>query len=103
MIYIYGGKSSIYALTPLTDENGKAHLSYDGELFSALHDTILVTFNYRHDLLATMYLENEFSANLALFDQNVALQFVKVHFTSTSLKNQVSNPRIFSLNPIFLF
>lgn len=77
MIYIYGGKSFIYGQTSLRDENGITHLTYSGELFSALHDTILVTFNYRHDLLATMVLEKEFSGNLALFDQNVALQFVK--------------------------
>ena len=77
MIYIYGGKAFIYSQTPLSDENNKTHLSYSGELFSALQDTILVTINNRHDLLATMWLANEFSGNLALFDQNVALQFVK--------------------------
>ena len=82
MLFIYGARSSVELHTPILDENGQSHLTYSGELFAALHETILVTFNYRDVLLATMYLENEFSGNLALFDQNLAMQFVKKHIGS---------------------
>lgn len=44
----------------MLDENKKAHLSYSGKLFAALHDTILVIFNYRDRLFSTMYLKDEF-------------------------------------------
>lgn len=47
MIYIVGSNSSIYQMYPLADDQGRAHIAYDGRLFAALHDTIVVIFNYR--------------------------------------------------------
>lgn len=47
MIYIVGSNSSIYQMFPYADENGRAYIAYNGELFAALHDTIVVIFNYR--------------------------------------------------------
>lgn len=47
MIYIVGSNSSIYQMYPLADDQGRAHIAYDGRLFAALHDTVVVIFNYR--------------------------------------------------------
>ena len=52
-------------------------MTFSGELFAALQETILITFNYRHDLFATLYLEGELNANIQLFDQNLALRWIK--------------------------
>lgn len=78
MIYLFGGTSSIYQRSPFLDANNRSHLSYNGEYFPT-KDVILVSVNFRQDLFATLYLENEFGANLAGFDQNLAIRFVKKH------------------------
>ena len=65
-------------MSPFLDENGDAHLIYSADLFPALHNTIVITFNYRQDLFATLYVENKsMRGNLGLFDQNLAIQFAK--------------------------
>jgi len=79
MLYVYGGKSSIYQEAKMKDKDAYAPLSYSGELFAALHDTIFVAFNYRQELFSSLYLEDEFKGNLALWDQNLALQWTKKH------------------------
>ena len=79
MLFIYGGKSSAYKMVPFENENQQSSLSTSGELFAALHETVLITFSFRHDLFATLYLENELGANLALFDQNLAIRWAKKH------------------------
>ena len=81
MLYIYGGKSSIFQMVPFKNENQESDLCYSGESFPALQETILVTFNYRRDLFATLYLEDELSANLQLFDQHLAIQWVKKYIS----------------------
>ena len=63
-------------MAPLLDQSGQSHLSISGDSFSALHNTIVVTLNYRVDLFASLYLLDELSANLGLFDQNLAIQWV---------------------------
>ena len=63
-------------MAPFLDEKGQSHLSMSGEMFPALHDTILVTLNYRVELFASLYLLDELPANLGLFDQNLAIQWV---------------------------
>ena len=78
MIYVYGTSNSIYLMAPYLDQENRTHLSHPGDLF-ATHNTVFVTFNYRFDLFATLYLQGELSANLAMFDQNLAIQFVKKH------------------------
>lgn len=50
---------------------GHPHLLYSGELF-ALQDTVFVNFNHRHKAWATLL-----HANLMLFDQNLAIRWVK--------------------------
>ena len=63
MVYIYGGTSSIFQMSPLVDEFNKTHLSYSGDLYP-LHDTIIVLMNFRQELFGSLYLENEFNGNL---------------------------------------
>ena len=79
MLYIYGGKSSAYKMVPFENENQQSGLTVSGELFAALHETILITFSYRHDLFSTLYLEGKLGANLGLFDQNLAIRWAKKH------------------------
>ena len=79
MLYIYGGKSSAFQMMPFENENQQSGLAYSGELFAALHETILVTFNYRHELFATLYVEGKLGANLQLFDQHLAIRWMKKH------------------------
>lgn len=78
MIYFFGGTSSIFQKSPFLDANNRSHLSYNGEYF-ATRDTILVSVNFRQELFASLYLEGEFGANLAYFDQNLAIRWVKQH------------------------
>ena len=66
-------------MAPFRDENGQSHLAFSGDMFSALHNTIVVTLNYRVQLFASLYLLDELSANLGLFDQNLAIQWVHKH------------------------
>ena len=47
MVYIIGSNSSIYQMFPFADADDRAYLAYNGQLFAALHDTIIVIFNYR--------------------------------------------------------
>lgn len=47
MIYLVGSNSSIYQMYPFADGEGRAHIAYDGRMFAAIHDTIVVIFNYR--------------------------------------------------------
>ena len=73
MVYLFGGTSSIYQKSPFLDANNQSHLSYNGEYFAAM-DTVLVSVNFRQELFANLYLEDEFGANLAYFDQNLAIR-----------------------------
>ena len=66
-------------MIPFLDRNNKSHLTLSGDHFAALHNTILVTLNFRADLFSSLYLENEFHGNLALFDQNLAFKWIKQH------------------------
>lgn len=80
MVYIVGSNSSIYQMFPFADAEDRAFIAYNGQLFAALHDTIIVIFNYRQRLFATFYLDDgEHVGNLALFDQNLAISWVKKH------------------------
>ena len=77
MVYIYGGTSSIYQMSPFLDKFNVSHLNYAGDYFAALHDTIVITFNYRQELFSILYVENVFSGNLGLHDQTLAIQWTK--------------------------
>ena len=66
-------------MVPFENENQQSGLAYSGELFAAVHETILVTFSYRHELFATIFLEGELGANIQLFDQHLAIRWVKKH------------------------
>ena len=126
MIYLFGGTSSIYQKSPFLDANNESHLSYNGEYFPT-KETILVSVNFRQDLFATLYLEGEFGGNLAGFDQNLAIRWVKkhimrfcgddenltlfgnslgamatgVHLISDYSKNLISNAILQSSSPLF--
>lgn len=123
----YLGESSIYQKAKMVNKSADAPLSYSGELYSALEDTIFVAFNYRQELFASLYLEGEFSGNLALFDQNLAIQWVRTyiddfcgddrkltlfgnslgsnaigfHLISRYSKNLISNAIMQSYSPLF--
>ena len=78
MIFVHGASSSIYLMLQFLDQQNRSHLVYSGDLF-ATHNMVYVTFNNRIDLFSTLYLQGELSGNLAMFDQNLAIQFVKKH------------------------
>ena len=78
MIYVYGTSNSIYLMAPFLDETNQTHLYYPGDLLAA-HNTIYVKFNFRVDLFSSLYLQGELLGNLAMFDQNLAIQFVRKH------------------------
>ncbi|XP_077564393.1 acetylcholinesterase-like [Haemaphysalis longicornis] len=53
---------------------------YDPANFVALHDVVYVTFNYRVSLLGFMSLERpELPGNMGLWDQNLALKWVRAN------------------------
>jgi len=77
IVYIHGHTQSIAMQFPFVDQNGKQQLAISGDLFAALHDTIVVSLNYRSGLLGTLVLGNKLNGNLGLWDQNVALRWIR--------------------------
>ena len=64
-------------MSPLLTESNESVLSYSGELFASLHNSILITFNFRSSLFSDLYLDSIYQANLGLFDQNLAFEWAK--------------------------
>jgi len=77
VVLIPGHLGSNSQQLPWVDEFGRANLALSGNVFSALHDIILVSLNYRAGLFATLVLGNKLNGNLGLFDQNLAIQWVR--------------------------
>lgn len=70
------GGNSIFRMYPFDDPNGYHDLMYTGDYFTSIYDTILVTYNYRQRVFASLYAEDEYPANLAIYDTDLALRFV---------------------------
>ena len=83
MVWIYGGSYSHGGIGLV--EDGRDELTYDMALFARETGTIVVTFNYRLNLYGFLPLTefgDRFDANNGLYDQIMALRFVKDNIAS---------------------
>lgn len=79
MVYLFAGTSSIFQQFPFTDENNNSYLSYGGDVLAALHDTIVVTFNFRQGLLSSLYLEDVYSGKENSLNKCTILKYQSIY------------------------
>ncbi len=83
MVWIYGGSYSQGGAGAI--EAGSADLQYDLSRFAAETNCVVVTLNYRLNLygfLNLQFLDSSFDRNNGLYDQIMALRFIRENITA---------------------